>query len=668
MKNQQRQILVSSALPYANGALHLGHMLEYVQADIWVRFQKLRGNNCLFVSASDAHGTPIMLTAEQEGITPEKLVTRVAKSNRHDFADFRIEFDNFHSTHSDENRELVESIFTRLDKNGHIVRKKIRQAYDEKRHMFLPDRYVRGECPRCGATDQYGDSCEVCGATYSPSELLNPISVLSDSLPVEKESEHLFFRLSDFESMLHDWVRSGQLHASIVNKLTEWFEAGLRDWDISRDAPYFGFEIPGEKDKYFYVWLDAPIGYMASFLHLCRRKGIDFDSYWRPGGDTELYHFIGKDIIYFHALFWPAVLSGSGYRIPSSVLAHGFLTINGSKMSKSRGTFITARTYLDHLSPEYLRYYFAAKLGPGIDDLDLNLDDFRRRVNSDIVGKLVNIASRCAGFIQKIADGKLADTLPDSGLFKKFAAQADSIADAYENREFARAMRQIMALADEANRYIDNQKPWVLAGEDGNQELVRGICTQGLNHFRQLCIYLKPVIPSLVADAEKFLCSGELKWSDLDKEQLSNGIEKFTPLAKRVEPAAVEKMLDAARGELAPSEKPKKQDNMITIDEFKKIELRVARIANAETIEGADKLLRLTLDIGAETRQVIAGIKSAYDPKSLIDRLTIMVVNLEPRKMRFGISEGMVLAASDDEGGPYLLAPDSGARPGMRVS
>jgi methionyl-tRNA synthetase len=407
---------------------------------------------------------------------------------------------------------------------------------------------------------------------------------------------------------------------------------------------------------------------MASFLHLCRRKGIDFDSYWRPGGDTELYHFIGKDIIYFHALFWPAVLSGSGYRIPSSVLAHGFLTINGSKMSKSRGTFITARTYLDHLSPEYLRYYFAAKLGPGIDDLDLNLDDFRRRVNSDIVGKLVNIASRCAGFIHKIADGKLADTLPDSGLFKKFAAQADSIADAYENREYARAMRQIMALADEANRYIDNQKPWVLAGEDGNQELVRGICTQGLNHFRQLCIYLKPVIPSLVADAEKFLCSGELKWSDLDKEQLSNGIEKFTPLAKRVEPAAVEKMLDAARGELAPSEKPKKQDNMITIDEFKKIELRVARIANAEAIEGADKLLRLTLDIGAETRQVIAGIKSAYDPKSLIDRLTIMVVNLEPRKMRFGISEGMVLAASDDEGGPYLLAPDSGARPGMRVS
>ena len=553
MNRQKRQILVSSALPYANGPLHLGHMLEYVQTDIWVRFQKLRGNDCVFVCASDAHGTPIMLTAEKEGITPEELIDRVAESNRRDYADFHIEMDNFHSTHSEENRELVESIYANLVENGHITRKTINQAFDEQRNMFLPDRYVRGNCPRCGANEQYGDSCEVCGATYSPSELVNPISVVSGNPPVKKESEHLFFRLADFATMLREWIHSGQLHASIVNKLDEWFEAGLRDWDISRDAPYFGFEIPGEDCKYFYVWLDAPVGYMSSFLQYCRNEGVDFDSYWRPGGSTELYHFVGKDIIYFHALFWPAVLHGAGYRVPTAVLAHGFLTVNGAKMSKSRGTFITARTYLEHLDPEHLRYYFAGKLGPGIDDLDLNLEDFRQRVNSDVVGTLVNIASRCAGFVLRTGDGKLAAEIPDPDLFARFADASDAIADAYEKREYSRAIRKIMALADEANRFIDENKPWVLAKDDGNEQKIQAICTQGLNHFRQLCIYLKPVLPELVGNAEEFLQSGELNWDDLQKPQLGSAINPFKPLAQRIETTDIEKMLQASREELAPS-------------------------------------------------------------------------------------------------------------------
>ncbi len=550
MSKQKRQILVSSALPYANGALHLGHMLEYVQTDIWVRFQKLRGNDCLFVWASDAHGTPIMLTAEKEGITPEELVERVAEGNRRDYADFHIAMDNFHSTHSKENRELVEGIFAALVKNGHITRKKIYQAFDEQRNMFLPDRYVRGDCPRCGAKDQYGDSCEVCGSTYSPSELVNPVSVVSGNPPVERESEHLFFRLADFATMLREWIHGGQLHASIVKKLDEWFEAGLRDWDISRDPPYFGFEIPGEENKYFYVWLDAPIGYMASFLHYCRNEGVDFDSYWKPGGRTELYHFIGKDIIYFHALFWPAVLHGAGYRIPTAVLAHGFLTVNGAKMSKARGTFITARTYLEYFNAEYLRYYFAGKLGPGIDDLDLNLEDFRQRVNSDVVGKVVNIASRCAGFVQRIGDGKLASELPEPELFARFSDSSEAIAGAFEKREYARAIRKIMALADDANRYIDEKKPWVLAKEDGNEKEIQAICTQGLNHFRQLCIYLKPVLPVLVANAEDFLRTGELSWDDLQIPQLGNAINPFKPLAQRIETADIEKMLQASREDL----------------------------------------------------------------------------------------------------------------------
>ena len=554
MSRQKRQILVSSALPYANGALHLGHMLEYVQTDIWVRFQKLCGNDCLFVCASDAHGTPIMLTAEKEGITPEELVDRVAESNRRDYADFHIEMDNFHSTHSEENRELVEGIFATLVENGHISRRKILQAFDEQRNMFLPDRYVRGDCPRCGASDQYGDSCEVCGSTYSPFELVNPVSVVSGKPPVEKESEHLFFRLADFASMLREWIHGGQLPLSIVNKLDEWFEAGLRDWDISRDAPYFGFEIPGEDNKYFYVWLDAPIGYMASFLQYCRQQGIDFDSYWRPGGSTELYHFIGKDIIYFHALFWPAVLHGAGYRIPTAVLAHGFLTVNGAKMSKSRGTFITVRTYLNHLDAEYLRYYFAGKLGAGIDDIDLNLEDFRQRVNSDVVGKVVNIASRCAGFVQRIADGKLATELPDPDLFARFSAASEDIADAYEKREYSRAIRKIMELADDANRFIDENKPWVLAKSDGNEQKIQAICTQGLNHFRQLCIYLKPVMPELVGNAEEFLQTGELSWDDLRSPQLGSAINPFKPLAQRIESADIEKMIQASREELAPGQ------------------------------------------------------------------------------------------------------------------
>lgn len=565
MSEKPRQILVSSALPYANGQLHLGHMLEHVQTDIWVRFQKMRGHRCIFVCASDAHGTPIMLSAEKAGITPEQLIERVAAGNVVDFQSFAIEFDHFHSTHSDENRELVEQIYQTLDQNGHIARREISQSYDEQKQMFLPDRYVRGECPRCGTKDQYGDSCESCGSTYSPSELINPISVVSGTPPVQKESEHLFFKLADFDAMLRDWVGGGRLTPSVVNKLNEWFKVGLRDWDISRDQPYFGFEIPGEPGKYFYVWLDAPVGYMASFLYLCRRDGIDFDEYWLPDSDAEVYHFIGKDIIYFHSLFWPAVLVGAGYRPPTAVLAHGFLTVNGQKMSKARGTFITAETFAAHLNPEYLRYYFAGKLGPTIDDFDLNLDDFLQRINSDLVGKLVNIASRCAGFVHRVAQGRLAEALPEPALFDEFAAASEDIAAAYEGREYSRAIRQIMALADQANRYIDDKKPWVVAKQDGSDDQVQAICTQGINHFRQLCVYLKPVLPGLVSNAETFLGTGNMNWSDAAVALLDHKIEKFKPLAHRVEAAKVEKMIDAACEDLAPTEaaKPDPDDGTV---------------------------------------------------------------------------------------------------------
>lgn len=551
-----RQILVTSALPYANGDIHLGHLVEYLQTDIWVRFQKLRGHHCLYLCASDAHGTPIMLRAEQAGLTPEALIEQVGARHRKDFAEFMVEFDNFHSTHSPENREIVERIYAALDSGGHIARRRIRQAYDETRGMFLPDRFVRGTCPKCGATDQYGDSCEVCGATYAPTDLIDPRSVLSGTTPSVRESEHLFFKLADFGDMLRGWIDQGHLHPAVTAKLGEWFDAGLQDWDISRDAPYFGFSIPGEQDKFFYVWLDAPVGYIASFLDLARRRGdLDFDTYWAPDSPVELYHFIGKDIVYFHALFWPAVLAGSGFRTPDGIFAHGFLTVNGQKMSKSRGTFITARSYLDHLEPEYLRYYYAAKLGPGVDDIDLNLEDFVARVNADLVGKVVNIASRCAGFVHRLAGGRLAATLHAPELQDDFEAAADSIAGAYERREFSRAMREIMQLADRANQYIDQHKPWVLAREGQTTEAV-AVCTQGLNLFRLLMIFLKPVLPGVAKASETLLLVPPLGWADLSTPLLDCEIQPFAPLLSRIEPARVEALVEAAKTAAAAAASP----------------------------------------------------------------------------------------------------------------
>ncbi|MDH3646211.1 MAG: methionine--tRNA ligase [Gammaproteobacteria bacterium] len=662
---KSRKILVSTALPYANGSLHIGHMVEHIQSDIWVRFQRLRGHQCISVCADDAHGTPIMLAARDEGITPEELIARFYAEHRRDFDDFNISFDNYHSTHSDENRELVEHIYRMLDKNGHIDRKSIVQAYDEKEGMFLPDRYVRGTCPNpdCGAADQYGDSCEVCGSTYNPADLKDAISVISGTKPVERKSEHLFFRLASFETMLRGWV--GRLQEGIARKLDEWFDSGLRDWDISRDAPYFGFEVPGLPKHYFYVWLDAPVGYMASFKNLCdRTDGLDFDTYWKPDSDAEVYHFIGKDIVYFHCLFWPAVLHGAGFRVPTSVFAHGFLTINGQKMSKRRRTFITARQYLDNLSPEYLRYYYAAKLGPGIDDIDMNIEDFVQRVNSDVVGKLVNIASRCAGFISKQFDGKLAPKLPEPDLYQLFADAGDRLAELYESREYSRAMREIMALADQANRYIDEHKPWQAIKDPARHAEVHGVCTQGLNFYRALIIYLKPVLPGIASASEDFFNSPPLNWDDVSAPLLATSLQRFKPLIQRIDIKKVEAML------LTPSEsKPEQRSvkNEIDIDQFLNVELRVARIVKAQAVEGADKLLELQLDLGDEKRSVFAGIRSAYQPEDLQDRLTVVVANLKPRKMRFGISEGMVLAAGPGGEDIFLISPDTGAKPGMRV-
>ncbi len=676
-----RDILVTSALPYANGPIHIGHMVEYIQTDIWVRFQKLRGHNCYYVCADDAHGTPIMLKAQAEGISPEELIGRVYGEHRADFEDFDVVFDNYYTTHSPENEALATEIYRRLEAAGHIARRTIKQAFDPDKQMFLPDRFIRGECPRCGAADQYGDSCEACGATYTPIELKNPVSALSGATPVEKESEHYFFKLPDFEQFLRDWV-PGHIQAEAVNKLDEWFESGLQEWDISRDAPYFGFRIPGTQDKYFYVWLDAPIGYLASFKNLCNRQGLDFDGYLRRDSDTELYHFIGKDIMYFHALFWPAMLAGSGFRTPTAVYAHGFLTVNGQKMSKSRGTFIMARTYLDHLNPEYLRYYFAAKLGGGVDDIDLNLDDFRQRVNSDLVGKMVNIASRCSGFINKRFDGRLADGIYDDALWQKLIGQSTSIAEAYETREYARAMREIMALADQVNEFIDELKPWVIAREEGREGELQAVCTMGLNAFRVLMIYLKPVLPAMAKKVEAFLHVPALRWSDLDKPLLGHTINAFTPLMTRIEQEHIDRMIADSRQDLeqkspasasntspaAPASSANEAlADTISIDDFARVDLRVARIVKAEHVDGADKLLRLTLDIGAGQRNVFAGIKSAYTPEQLEGRLTVMVANLAPRKMKFGTSEGMVLAAGPGGEDLFILSPDSGAEPGMRI-
>ena len=678
--SEPRQILVTSALPYANGSIHLGHMLEYIQTDMWVRFQKMRGNQCIYVCADDAHGSAIMLRAEKEGITPEQLIANVQAEHSGDFADFLVEFDNFHSTHSEENRELSSLIYTRLREAGHIATRSVTQYFDPEKGMFLADRFIKGTCPKCAAEDQYGDNCEKCGATYAPTELKNPKSAISGATPVLRDSQHFFFKLPDFQAMLQQWTRSGTLQDAVANKLAEWLDSGLQEWDISRDAPYFGFEIPGEPGKYFYVWLDAPIGYMASFKNLCaRRPELDFDAFWKEDSKAELYHFIGKDIVNFHALFWPAMLEGAGFRKPTAVNVHGYLTVNGAKMSKSRGTFIKARTYLDHLQPEYLRYYYAAKLGRGVDDLDLNLEDFVQKVNSDLVGKVVNIASRCAGFIHKGNAGVMVAGNAAPELTEAFLAAAPSIAEAYEGRDFGRAMREIMALADRANAWIADKAPWSLAKQEGKQDEVQAICAQGINLFRQLVIFLKPVLPLLAADAEAFLNVTPLTWNDHQSRLENHQLNPFKALMSRIEPAKVEAMVAASKEDLLAAEAQQapagngelSKDPLsaeIEFDTFAAVDLRVALIVKAEAVPGADKLLQLTLDIGDERRNVFSGIKSAYpDPSKLEGRLTMMVANLKPRKMRFGMSEGMVMAAGPGGEEIYLLSPDSGAKPGQRI-
>jgi len=683
MTTAKRRILVTSALPYANGSIHIGHIVEYIQTDIWVRFQKLRGHECWYICGDDSHGTPIMLRAERDGISPEELITRLRAEHERDFADFGVAFDNYYSTHSPENRELAKALYTRLRDAGHITRRTIEQAYDPVKQMFLPDRFIKGECPKCGALDQYGDSCEVCGATYSPTELKNPISAVSGVPPVLKESEHFFFRLGDFEGTLRaylfpDITEVRHVQPEVANKLDEWFSAGLQDWDISRDSPYFGFEIPDAPGKYFYVWWDAPIGYMAIFQNLCSRNKLRFEDFWGKDSGAELHHFIGKDLLYFHALFWPAMLSGSGFRLPTAIHAHGFLTVNGLKMSKSRGTFINARTWLDHLNGEYLRYYYAAKLGSRVEDIDLNLDDFVARINSNLVGKFVNIAARTATFIEKQFDGKLATRLVNKDLVLELEKASEAIARCYEEREFSEAVRLIMALADQANEFVDTMKPWVLAKDPGQRQLLHEVCTTALNLFRLLTLYLKPILPRTAEAVEEFLNIPPLAWSDYSAPLLDHPIHPYRHLAARVDPKRIEAMLDASKESLTmttetpagapatPLSEPIKPE--IGIDDFGKVDLRVARIVGAGYVEGADKLLQLTVDLGdGRTRNVFAGIRSAYEPKDLEGRLTVVVANLAPRKMKFGVSEGMVLAAGPGGKDLFILSPDSGAHPGMRV-
>jgi methionyl-tRNA synthetase len=676
-----RRILVTSALPYANGPIHLGHMLEYIQTDIWVRFQQSRGHQCTYVCADDAHGTAIMLRAQKEGITPEEQIARVQAEHEKDFGEFLIKFDNFGSTHSEENRELSTTIYNRLKENGHINVRGIKQLFDPEKEMFLADRYVKGDCPKCKTPDQYGDNCENCGATYNAAELINPKSVMSGATPVEKESEHYFFKLPEFQEFLKGWTRSGTLQTEVANKLAEWLDSDLREWDISRDGPYFGFEIPNAPGKYFYVWLDAPIGYMASFKQLCDKtdNDLEFDDYWNKDSEAEVYHFIGKDIINFHALFWPAMLTSANFRTPSAVWAHGYVTVNGAKMSKSRGTFIKARTYLDNLQPEYLRYYYAAKLNNKVDDFDLNLEDFAQRVNSDLVGKVINIASRCAGFVKK-AGGVLAAELPEPELLQSFVDKGDEIAQYFENREFSKAIREIIALADQANEYIHEKEPWALAKQEGKEAEVLGICSLGVNLFRQLMVYLTPVVPEMSANTIAFLNIENLNWDSRKTALTDHAINKFKPLMNRIEKDKVDAIVekekadaeaDAAANPVAAKPASGLSEPIadeIEFDDFAKVDLRIAKIVDADHVKGAGKLLQLTLDIGeGKTRNVLSGIKSAYKPEDLIGKHTVMVANLKPRKMKFGISEGMVLAAGPGGDEIWLLEPHEGAQPGMRV-
>ncbi|CAD6539459.1 Methionine--tRNA ligase [Paraburkholderia kirstenboschensis] len=699
----RRQILVTSALPYANGQIHIGHLVEYIQTDIWVRTLRMHGHEVYYVGADDTHGTPVMLRAELEGLTPKHLIDRVWQEHKRDFDSFGISFDNYYSTDSEENRVLSENVYLALKEAGLIDAREIEQAYDPVKEMFLPDRFIKGECPKCGAKDQYGDSCEVCGSTYQPTELVNPYSVVSGATPIRKTSTHYFFRLSDprCENFLRAWV-GGLAQPEATNKMREWLgdagEAKLADWDISRDAPYFGFEIPGAPGKYFYVWLDAPVGYYASFKNLAEKRGLDFDAWVRPGSKAEQYHFIGKDILYFHTLFWPAMLEFSGHRTPTNVFAHGFLTVDGAKMSKSRGTFITAQSVIDTgLNPEWLRYYFAAKLNSTMEDLDLNLDDFQARVNSDLVGKYVNIASRAAGFLIKRFDGRVQDSAMQHPLLASLRAAVPQIAANYEAREYNRALRHTMDLADAVNAYVDTAKPWDQAKDPANAVALHETCSVSIEAFRLLSLALKPVLPKLAEAVEAFLGIEPLVWADANVPLSSaRPINAYKHLMTRVDPKQIEALLAANRDSLqatpetgAPAADAKakskaaktaaadKDDKdvtpeVISIDDFAKIDLRVAKIVDCKAVEGSDKLLQLTLDVGeGKTRNVFSGIKSAYQPEQLIGKLTVMVANLAPRKMKFGLSEGMVLAASaaDEKAEPglYVLEPHSGAKPGMRV-
>lgn len=684
MANQARKILVTCALPYANGSIHLGHMLEHVQADIWVRYQRLRGNTINFVCADDAHGTPIMLKAQQLGMQPEEMIAQVSEEHQADFSGFNIGFDNYHSTHSEENRELSSFIYTQLKNNGFITSRTISQLFDPEKEMFLPDRFVKGTCPKCKSEDQYGDNCDNCGATYSPTEMINPKSAISGATPVLKDSEHFFFDLPQMESMLKDWIKSGSLQAEVANKMQEWFESGLQQWDISRDAPYFGFEIPGEKDKFFYVWLDAPIGYMGAFKNLCsKRSDLDFDEYWNKDSSTELYHFIGKDIVYFHSLFWPATLDGAGFRKPNNIFVHGYVTVNGAKMSKSKGTFIKANTYLEYLDPEALRYYYAAKLNNKIDDLDLNLEDFTQRVNSDVVNKIVNLASRNAGFITKRFAGKLSAECAEPALYQEFVDGKEKIAELFENREYSRAIREITALADKANQYIDEKAPWVLAKEEGKDVELQAVCSMGINLFRALITYLKPVMPLLAERTEAFL-NETLTWDSIDAPLVDHEISKFKALFSRIDPKRVEMMVDASKADAAAEQKAKEKAEKaqqatdkaseiedilpeIEFDDFAKLDLRVAKVLVCEDVPKANKLLRFELDLGNETRQVFSGIKSAYKAEDLIGKHVVMVANLKPRKMKFGMSEGMILCAGPGGNDIWVIEANENTKPGMQV-
>ena len=673
MPTDRRTILVTSALPYANGSIHLGHMLEYIQTDIWVRYQKQSGNRCVYVCADDAHGTAIMLRAQTLGVTPEELIADVKAEHEADFSGFHIGFDHYSSTHTEANRYYSELIYTRVRDAGGIAIRTISQLFDPEKELFLADRYVKGVCPKCGVDDQYGDNCEACGATYQASELKNPKSTLSGETPVLKDSQHLFFELGQHTDFLKEWTRSGRLQPEVANKLAEWIDGGLKSWDISRDAPYFGFEVPDHPGTYFYVWLDAPIGYMGAFKEWCDAHDFDFDSVWSPESDAEVYHFIGKDIVNFHCLFWPAMLHQANFRTPTGVNVHGFVTVDGRKMSKSRGTFIKARTYLDHLDPEYLRYYFATKLSARVEDIDLSLEDFVQKVNSDLVGKLVNIASRTAGFISKKFAGRLSSELANPDLIEAIRAKGPDIQEAFENREFSKATREIMALADDVNAWIAEMAPWQLAKNETTLPDVQPICTTAINAFRLLVLYLKPVMPTLSDKVQHFLQVDHLDYESLNHTLLDHQIEAFMPLITRIEMKDVEAMIQPEVTEIKETTESSTSGAIepieaeCTIDDFAKVDLRVATIVSAEAVEGADKLLKLTLDLGGEQRQVFSGIKAAYRAEDLVGRQTVMIANLAPRKMKFGLSEGMVLAAGPGGSEIYLLEPDQGAIAGQRI-